>query len=405
MSKSHIVAALDIGTSKAVVLVGEIFRGDRLNILGVGQASALGVRKGDIMDFMAACNCAHAALLAAEQNARAQAEVAFLAQSGAHLDGFAQRAEVAVSAADNRVRPIDVQRLLAEARKKELPAGRLAIHHIRNSFKLDERPVGDPNGQQGEKLELGFWTVTGDESHLSNAIHLVNGYNGLEVKDIIVSSVASANVVTPEMDKKIGALVLDIGAGITDYALYRDGHIVKTGVIPIGGDHLTNDLSLGLRISRKHAERVKLSFGQAEVNAQARAEKVWMVGDKSVGDRYIPRLAICQILEARVEELFSIVKKHLGALLTPEDVAGGVILTGGTSRLPAIERVAERVLGLPARRPAEPAWLTESLRGPEYSTAVGLLLFALNAPPRENSKSAAQGGDGLIGQMARWFGA
>jgi cell division protein FtsA len=217
--------------------------------------------------------------------------------------------------------------------------------------------------------------------------------------------VASANVVTPEMDKKIGALVLDIGAGITDYALYRDGHIVKTGVIPIGGDHLTNDLSLGLRISRKHAERVKLSFGQAEVSAQARAEKVWMVGDKSVGDRYIPRLAICQILEARVEELFSIVKKHLGALLTPEDVAGGVILTGGTSRLPAIERVAERVLGLPARRPAEPAWLTESLRGPEYSTAVGLLLFALNAPPRENSKSAAQGGDGLIGQMARWFGA
>jgi cell division protein FtsA len=405
MSKSQIVAALDIGTSKAVVLVGEIFRGDRLNILGVGQASSLGVRKGDILDFMAACNCAHAALLGAEQNARAQAEVAFLAQSGAHLDGFAQHAEVAVSAADNRVRPIDVQRLLAEARKKELPAGRLAIHHIRNSFKLDGRPVGDPVGQLGEKLELGFWTVTGDESHLSNAIHLVNGYNGLEVKDIIVSSVAAANVVTPEMDKKIGALVLDIGAGSTDYALYRDGHIVKTGVIPIGGDHLTNDLSLGLRISRKHAERVKLSFGQAEVDAQARAEKVWMVGDKSVGDRYIPRLAICQIIEARVEELFSIVKKHLGAFLTPEDVAGGVILTGGTSRLPAIERVAERVLGLPTRRSVEPAWLTESLRGPEYSAAVGLLLFALNAPQRENPKSAAQSGDGLMNQMKRWLGA
>jgi len=404
MSKSQIVAALDLGTSKAVVLVGEIFAGDRLNILGVGQASALGLRKGDMTDFMAACNCAHAALLAAEQNARAQAEVAFLAQTGAHLDGFAQRPEVSISAADNRVRPIDVQRLLAEARKKELPTGRLAIHHIRNSFKLDGRPVADPIGQQGEKLELGFWTVTGGESNLSNAIHLVNGYNGLEVKDIIVAGVASANVVTPEMEKKIGALVLDIGSGITDYALYRDGHIVKTGVIPVGGDHLTNDLSLGLRVSRKHAEKVKLSFGHAIVDAQARSEKVWMVGDKSVGDRYIPRLAICQILEARVEELFSIVKKHLEGMLTPEDVAAGVILTGGTSRLPAIERVAERVLGLPARRAAEPAWLTESLRGPEYSTAVGLLLFAMNAPERENSKSTARRGDGLMGHLTRWLG-
>ncbi|HTB62469.1 MAG TPA: cell division FtsA domain-containing protein, partial [Opitutales bacterium] len=191
----------------------------------------------------------------------------------------------------------------------------------------------------------------------------------------------------------------------TDYALYRDGHIVKTGVIPIGGDHLTNDLSLGLRISRKHAEKVKLSFGQAMVDVQARSEKVWMVGDKSVGDRYIPRLAICQILEARVEELFSIIKKHLATFLTPEDVAAGVILTGGTSRLPMIERVAERILGLPARRPVEPAWLTESLRGPEYSTAVGLLLFALNAPKRENQKSPARGGDGIMSQMARWLGA
>ncbi len=404
MSNPQIVAAIDIGTSKVVVLVGEIYPGDRLNILGVGQASTLGVRKGDIIDFMAACNCVHAALLTAEQNARVQADVAFLAQSGSHLTGFAQHAEVAVSAADNRVRPIDVQRLLAEARKKELPAGRLAIHHIRNSFKLDGRPIADPHGQLGEKVELGFWTVTGDESNLSNAIHLVNGYNGLEVKDIIVSSVASANMVTPEMDKKIGALVLDIGAGITDYALYRDGHIIRTGVIPVGGDHLTNDLSLGLRISRKHAEKVKMSFGQAMVDAQARAEKVWMVGDKSVGDRYIPRLAICQILEARVEELFSIVKRHLDPLLVPEDVAAGVVLTGGTSRLALIERVAERVLGLPARRPADPEWLTESLRGPEFSTAVGLLLFALNAPKRDNPTAATRGGSGLLSNMVRWLG-
>ncbi len=404
MPTPQIVAAIDIGTAKVVVLVGEIFPGDRLNILGIGQASTLGVRKGDIVDFMAVCNCAHAALLAAEQNARTQAEVAFLAQTGAHLDGFAQRPEVSISAADNRVRQVDVQRLLAEARKKELPGGRLAIHHIRNSFKLDGRPVADPIAQQGEKLELGFWTVTGAESNLSNAIHLVNGYNGLEVKDIIVSSVASANMVTPEMEKKIGALALDIGSGITDYALYRDGHIVRTGVIPVGGDHITNDLSLGLRISRKHAEKVKLSFGQALVDAQARSEKVWMVGDKSVGDRYIPRLAICQIIESRVEELFSIVKKHLEGLLSPEDVAAGVILTGGTSRLPGIERTAERVLGLPARRALEPAWLTESLRGPEYSTAVGLLLFALNAPDRGDSKSGARKNDGIFGHLTRWLG-
>jgi cell division protein FtsA len=400
MSEPKIVAAIDIGTAKVVVLVGEVWAGERLNVLGIGQASSLGLRKGDILDFMAACNCTHAALLAAEQNARVQASCAYLAQTGGHLDGFYQTAAVTVSASDNRVRAADTQRLLAEARKKELPPGRLAIHHIRNPFKLDGRLVSQPENLQGEKLEIGFWTVTGDESRLSNAIHLVNGYNGLEVKDLIVSSVASANAVTPESEKKIGALVLDIGCGATDYALYRQGHIVCTGVIPVGGDHLTNDLSLGLRISRKHAERVKLSFGQATIDAKVRSEKVWMVGDKTVGDRYIPRLAICQIIEARIEELFTIVKKRLGPLLTPADVAAGVVLTGGTSRLPGIEAVAQRVLGLPVRRAAEPAWLTESVRGPEFSTVVGLLLFALSAPETASVPRA----EGIFNRLAQLVG-
>jgi cell division protein FtsA len=402
MSDSQIVAAIDIGTSKVAVLIGEIFPGERLNILGAGQASSVGVRKGDILDFMAVCHCTHAALLAAEQNARAQADVAFLSQSGAHLDGFYQTAAVTVSSADNRVRAADKQRLLAEARKKELPSGRLAIHHIRNPFKLDGRLVTEPEGMQGERLEIGFWTITGDESRLGNAIHLVNGYNGLAVKDLIVSSVATANAVTPDAEKKIGALVLDIGSGATDYALYRQGHLVATGVIPVGGDHITNDLSLGLRVSRKHAEKVKLNFGQAFIDAKVRSEKVWMVGDKAVGDRYIPRLAICQIVEARVEELFTIVKKRLGPLLTPADVAAGVILTGGTSRLAGIDAVAQRVLGLSVRRAAEPDWLTESLRGPEFSTAVGLLFFALSA--ENNVALSARRPSGLIGRLASLVG-
>jgi cell division protein FtsA len=404
MSQSQIVAAIDLGTSKVVVLLAQISPDKELNILGVGQASALGMRKGEIMDMTAACRCAHAALQAAEKNARVAAEVAFLSQSGAHLDGFYHTASVTVSGSDNRVRPVDVQRLLAEARKKELPAERVAICHIRNPYKLDGRFVVEPNNLEGEKLEVGFWSVTGEESRLGNAIHLVNGYNGLAVKDLIVSSVASANVVTPEAEKKIGALVLDIGAGSTDYALYRLGHIICTGVVPVGGDHLTNDLSHGLRINRRHAEKVKLSFGQALVDAQARAEKVWMVGDKTVGDRYIPRLAICQIIEARVEELLSIIKTRLGSLLTPEDTAAGVILTGGTSRLPGLDKTVERVLGLPARRATEPAWLTDTLRGPEYSTAVGLLLYALSSPDRVGVQKSSGKSGGVLAQIARIFG-
>jgi cell division protein FtsA len=145
---------------------------------------------------------------------------------------------------------------------------------------------------------------------------------------------------------------------------------------------------------------VKLSFGQATIDAKVRSEKVWMVGDKTVGDRYIPRLAICQIIEARVEELFTIVKKRLGPLLTPADVAAGVVLTGGTSRLPGIEAVAQRVLGLPVRRAAEPAWLTESVRGPEFSTVVGLLLFALSAPETASVPRA----EGIFNRLAQLVG-
>ena len=247
-NSGRIVGAVEIGTSKIAVLVGEIARGRTLNIIGVGLAQSRGVMKGEVVDYKAACEATHHALEMAESKAGTRLDEVWLAQTGGHLDGFYNEASVNVQSSDNTVTQLDIERVCSLAQQKELPAGRSRIHAIRRPFRLDGRAVPDPEHLTGSHLDVGYWMVHGQESKVSDNIHVVGGYH-LEVRELVLAALASGSLLTTSEERLHGALELDIGKGVTDYVLYRDGHGLATGGLPVGGDPLTTDLAIGFRVT------------------------------------------------------------------------------------------------------------------------------------------------------------
>ena len=302
-SRTRFIGAVEIGTSKITALVGE-FTGRTLAITGYGSCQSRGVIKGTVVDYKAASECAHSALETAEQMAGAHIDYVFLAQTGSHIDGFYSEAAVNVKSADNMVGQTDIDTVCRLATTKELPEGRMVVHNIRRPFYVDGRVVpGSPEHLVGKRLEVGYWIVHGLETKLADNIHVIRGFN-LEVRELVLSSLASGHMITTAEERQNGVLVLDIGAGTTDFALYRDGVPYVTGVLPVGGAHLTNDLALGLRVTEGQAEKLKLRHGSAMVQTGIKGEKVWLDGNFAIGDRQFPRQAIEQITAARVWEIF-----------------------------------------------------------------------------------------------------
>ena len=375
-NSSRIIGAVEIGTGKIAVLVGEIARGRSLNIIGVGVAPSRGVMKGEVVDYKAACEATHHALEMAEKRAGARIEEVWLAQTGGHLDGFYNEASVNVKSADNTVTALDIETVCGLAKEKELPPGRSRIHEIRRPFRLDGRAIPDAEHLSGRRLEVGYWIVHGHEGKVSDNIHVVGGYH-LEVRELVLSSLANGSLLTTAEERQHGALVVNLGKGITDYVLYRDGHVLVTGTLPVGGDHLTNDLSIGLRVTTAQAEMLKLRHARATTLTRDKSDKVWLNGDASFGDRQFPKVAIETIAAARTLELFEVLKHKLGPALEPEHCGAGIILTGGTSKLPGIEDAATQVFGLPARRGEPPAWVKDELKDPMFSTVLGVFQFGL----------------------------
>lgn len=401
MAQSSVIAAIEIGTSKVVVLLGEIVGANGMNIIGHSVCSSKGVKKGIVTDLNLASDCVHAAILSAEKKAQVQIDQVYLAQTGPHLQGDFNVGMTNVSCADGVINESDIELVKEDAKRRTLPAGRTYIHHIQNSFVVDGCELENPLSHKGSRLQVGYWSVHGASKFVSDNLRIIRGID-LEVRDLILSSIASGVVLLEESEKENGALVIDIGGGTTDYALYQKGYIVKTGVIPVGGDHVTNDLSIGLRIARKAAEDFKFKHGRAYYKASDRDEKVWLFGDLTIGDREYPLASITKIIEARMTELFEIVRDQLKTanLLETDLIASGVYLSGGTARLSGISEVAGRVLGLDARVAECPDDVAEELQNPEYSTALGLLHYALNG--QEHGASAAQP-TGLLRRIRRFF--
>ncbi|MDG1173085.1 MAG: cell division protein FtsA [Opitutales bacterium] len=373
---SKIIGAVEIGTSKAKALVGEVSEGKPLSIVGMATRPNEGMRKGEIIDFNKVGTSVHTALAEAEKMSGTTVDSIYLAQTGSHLSGSVLRASANVSSSDGRVSASDLQRAADEAKRRKPENGRSYVHYVRMPILLDGRPVEDPVGMIGKKVEIVYWAIEGNDSAIRANLDVANSY-GLEVDDLILSSIASSTLVAGPDLKRAGVLVIDMGAGVTDLAIYRSGHVAYTGVIPVGGDHVSGDLAMGLRVFEPYAEKLKLTYGLAQHDSSAQDEKVWITNEKTIGDRAVSRKAISSIIHVRVVELFEIIAKELGDFLNPEELGAGVVLTGGASRLPGIEQVASMVLGVPARKATFPSEIGKDLAQPENATVLGLLHYAL----------------------------
>lgn len=397
MNKETIVGAIEIGTAKVVVAIGEISEGPSLNIIGVGESPSQGIIRGNIVDFEAASSITHAAIMAAEDKAGVNLSSVFLAQTGYHLQGFFNESSVNVSASSSCVIQDDIDRVVRDAKSKQLPDDRVYIHHIQNPFRLDGRDVTNPLNMYGQKLQVGYWSVHGDLNKVRDHMHVVNTF-GIKIEDVIVSSIASGSMVASQTEKMNGILVLDMGRGTTDYIVYQGGYVVQTGVIPIGGDHFTNDLSLGLRIDRNQAETIKRQYTH-DVSDGLMEDFVFIGSEGVQISRSISKRAVSQIIYARTKELFSIIRSELEARISPKDLAAGIILTGGASRLAGVDQVAKEVFDIDIRLGENPSWACDSLRDPEYSTVLGLLNYALRSKEKRGALKVKKAG--ILNKVAK----
>lgn len=382
-------------------LVGEVFPDQSLNIIGRAEVESAGIAKGRIQNFRRASDRLGELVERAETGAGVTIDSVYLALAGAHLQGANHPAVTRVRDPANRVSVRDLQRVNREAKSKELSPDRVYIHFIRNSYRLDGRRVEDPVGMTAEEVGVSYWLLHGEEKAVSEHIHLVNSQS-LKVEDVIVSSVASACMVASAEEKRTGCLTVDIGAGTTDYALYEHGSIVRTGSLPVGGEHLTNDLTVGLRVLPDAAEELKCAQGSAVADPGDRGETLHLYGDLTIGDKAIYLSSLHRILEVRLEELFELVRDECGESRLREGSAGA-LLTGGTSRLPNLDALAERVLGIPARVATHPEWVAEELRGPESSTVLGILHYALEAEAERQAAEGKRRGPGVVGRVSRFL--
>ena len=399
---SKIIGAVEIGTSQAKALIGEVGDAGSLSIVGMATRRNEGMRKGEIVDFRKAASAVHAALEEAEKMSGTTVDSVYLAQTGSHLRGHMLRGSASVSSSDNRVSPHDVQRAAIEAKRRQPDEGRSYVHHVRTPIILDDKIIDDPVGMMGKKIDLGYWSIDGDDQAIQSGLNVISNYS-LEVNDLILSSIASATMVAGPDLRRAGTLVIDMGAGVTDFVLYRQGYVAYTGAIPVGGDHVTGDISMGLRVLEPYAEKLKLEYGQATPLADEQAEDVWIIGNKTIGDRAVPRKAIADVVHVRIAELFEIICKELGPLLKPENLQGGILLTGGGSQLKGVEEVASKVLGQPVRRAGFPTGISDELAQPENSTVLGLLHYGLedHSLPGDSSQQEEVG---LLGKLGRFVG-
>jgi cell division protein FtsA len=370
-SSSQVFGAVELGSSKIVVLVAE-HQGDSLRIIGAGEEKSVGIRQGVIVDSLASAEALGRAVAKAEAAADVWLDRIFLSLSGRHVGGCRHEGLVRVGGVDGRVSEEDLANATALSRARTLPKGRCLIHHVPGEWNLDGKRLRDAAGLSGELLRRGSWIVDADAARVSDILHQTSSL-GLQVQQVVLAGLASAAAVTTPEERVAGVLVLDLGAGTTDYALYRNGFAVRAGVVGVGGDHVTKDLSVALRLSIAEAESVKRLFGRAQCLAR-RDDKVWLSDERGVGGRRAGRLGIEQVVTARVREILSIVRQQLGTDYAPEELRAGVVITGGLSALPGVLPAAASVFGADVRAGLPSEWLGQHLAEPGYSTVSGALL-------------------------------
>ncbi len=378
MASSDLMVGLEIGTSKICVVVGESRPDGTVKILGVGQAPSRGVRKGEIVDFETAMKCVHEAVVDAEQKSDVMIRSVYIGLTGAHIQSFNNRGTVVLPEDRDEIEEQDIEDVKLNAREVSIPAQNAFLHSIIQHYHVDgQEGVLSPVGLLGEKLEADFHIIHGVRTRIQNTIRCVKELP-LEVEDVVFSPLAAAQVVLTQQQKNLGALVIDMGGGTTDYILYVDGAVKQSGVLAVGGDHITNDISMGLRIPMTRAEKLKLEEGSAILGNCLPGETVILKDDSGFAGKEVERETLNTIIHLRLRETFELLKRRLEEENFLNYIGEGIFITGGCSHLSGIDHLAGEVFDLPARvsHAQTMSGLTSAFENPQFSAAIGLIKYA-----------------------------
>jgi len=374
--KNHeeIIVGLDIGTTKICAVVAEL-SDNNVNIIGIGTHPSVGLRKGVVVNIEATVESINKAVREAEMMAGCEISSVYAGIAGGHITGFNSNGIIAIKG--NEITQADVDRVVEAARAVAIPMDREVIHVLPQEFIVDgEAGIHNPVGMAGVRLEARIHIVTGAVTSAQNIIKC--GHKaGLDICDIILEPIASSEAVLSAQEKEIGTGIIDIGGGTTDLAVFCGNNIKHTFVLSLGGNNMTNDISVGLRTPMAEAEKIKLEYGTCVADKVKNDETIKISDISGRGARKLPRQILAEILEPRVEEIFTLIKREIYRAGMKDYVSSGIILTGGASLLDGISEIAESVFELPVRigTPQGISGLVDVVNSPMYATGVGLVLY------------------------------
>lgn len=397
------IAGIDIGTSKVVTIVGEVLDDGSLSIVGLGSHQSQGLKRGVVVNIESTVQSIQRAVEEAELMAGCQIYSAYTGIAGSHIRSLNSHGIVAIR--DREVTQTDVDRVIDAAKAVVIPADQKILHILPQEYVIDNQDsIREPVGMSGVRLEAKVHIVTGAVSAAQNIVKCLKRC-GLAATDIVLEQFASSQSVLSEDEKELGVCILDIGGGTTDIAIFVDGSVRHTAVIPIAGDQVTNDIAIALRTPAKHAEEIKLKYACAlqELVDEAMMIEVPMAGDRSV--RNISKKVLAEVVEARYEELFTLVAAELRRSGFEGLIPAGVVLTGGAAKVEGAMELAERVFKMPVRigYPQHVSGLSNVINNPCYATSVGLLIYGMQQRNGQRDFDSQSNLKNIWERMKGWF--
>ncbi|MFC1618259.1 cell division protein FtsA [Patescibacteria group bacterium] len=409
MAKDDIIVGLDVGSSIVRVIVGQHSPDEeKPHIIGVGIAPAAGIRRGVVVDVEEAVGSISTALEKAERVTGTPIESALVSIGGSHIESQLSRGVIAVSRADGEIGEDDVTRVIEAAQAITLPTNHEILHVVPKNFVVDDQEgIKDPIGMSGVRLEVEAHIIQGASSFIKNLTKCIYRA-GVDIDDLVLAPLAAAEAVLTRRQKELGVVLIDIGAGTTGLTVYEEGDLLHAKVLPIGAEHITNDLAIGLRTSVDVAEKVKLEYGTALPASITTNEEVDLAKIDQNEEQVIDRKEIAEVIEARLAEIFSLVDKELKKVGKSGQLPSGVVLTGGGAKMPDIVDLAKEELRLPGQigMPEEIPVSVDKIDDPAFATAVGLVLWGMGTEGKNSNLPL--GGiqtsvNDTVGKMKKWF--
>jgi cell division protein FtsA len=393
-----LLVGLDIGTTKICVIVGEIVEDKRIDIIGIGTHPSKGLKKGMVINIDSTVESVKRAVEEAELMAGVEINAVYTGIAGGHIQGLNGKGVIAVK--EGEITRGDIERVLDAAKVVSIPSDREVLHVIPQEFIVDGQDgIRDPLGMSGTRLEVCVHIITGAVTSAQNIVKCVKRA-GLETMDVVLQPLASSEAVLTQEEKDLGVMVVDIGGGTTDMAIFVEGAVRHTAVLPIGGNHLTNDIAIGLRTPPQEAEKLKIRYGCAltEMVKENETIEVSSVGGRP--PRIMSRQLLSEVIEPRAEEIFTLVAAEIEKAGFEDKVPSGVVLTGGSSLTPGMVELCEQILNLPTRigTPSNMGGLIDIVRSPMYATGVGLLIYAYQSQASKMAVSSQK--KGFISRVA-----